>query len=164
MSGTKTDTDSSDAVSHTRVDIYIVDDDPGHVRLIEKNLHRSGIPNVITVFNDGESVLNHITDPALVRGPILIILDLNMPGISGIQVLRQLKRCEDTKRIPVIVLTTSSDSEEIQHCYDLGCNLFMTKPIRYSKFAEHIKTLGQVLQIVEPPRPRTRPAAVRSNQ
>lgn len=161
MSDTDKDTASYESVLDNQVDIYVVDDDPGHVRLIEKNLHRSGIPNIITVFNDGESVLEHIAAQSSARRPILIILDLNMPGISGIQVLRQLKSCEDTKRIPVIVLTTSADSEEVQHCYDLGCNLFMTKPIRYRKFAEHIKTLGKVLQIVEPPRPRTRPVAVR---
>jgi len=131
------------------VSIYVVDDDSGHSRLIEKNLRRSGIGNEIEVFSDGRDVLNRMQNERKQDQPILILLDLNMPGLSGKRVLKKLKTDERTKQVPVIVLTTSDSPEEIKECYELGCNLFMTKPMRYEKFAENVRQLGLVFQIVE---------------
>ena len=132
-------------------EIYIVDDDPGHARLIEKNLRRSGIGNAIVVFCSGAEVLEQIHGQDESKQPILMMLDLNMPGISGQGVLKTLKRDERTKHIPIIVLTTTDSAAEIEECYALGCNLFMTKPMQYQKFAENIRQLGLVFQIVEAP-------------
>jgi CheY-like chemotaxis protein len=135
----------------TPVQIYVVDDDPGHVRLIQKNLRRSGIFNNIKVFQDGASVIEDLQNKPTAAHPILMLLDLNMPGIDGFQVLNTLKANQATKQIPIIVLTTANEPREIQRCYDLGCNLFMTKPMNYEEFAENIRKLGLLFQIVEPP-------------
>lgn len=132
------------------VNIYVVDDDPGHTRLIEKNLRRSGIGNAIEVFSSGTDILHRMQNEKQQDHPILMLLDLNMPGLSGKRVLKELKLDERTKSVPVIVLTTSDSPAEVEECYALGCNLYMTKPMQYEKFAENVRQLGLVLQIVEP--------------
>lgn len=133
------------------IEIYIVDDDPGHTRLIEKNLRRSGIGNTIVVFSNGAEVLERIHAQDEPNQPVLILLDLNMPGVSGQSVLKALKLDEFTKHIPIIVLTTTDSPAEVKECYALGCNLFLTKPMQYDKFAQNIRQLGLVFQIVETP-------------
>lgn len=131
------------------VRIYVVDDDPGHTRLIEKNLRRSGIGHAIEVFSNGTDILTRMQNDEQQDHPKLLLLDLNMPGVSGKRVLKELKLDERTKQVPIIVLTTSDNPAEVKECYELGCNLFMTKPMQYDKFAESIRQLGLVLQIVE---------------
>lgn len=133
------------------VTIYVVDDDPGHSRLIEKNLRRSGIGYAIEVFSNGTDVLERMRDKNYPGEPILILLDLNMPGISGQGVLKTLKQEERTKHIPIIMLSTTDSEAEINECYALGCNLFMTKPMDYEDFAANVRQLGGVFQIIETP-------------
>jgi len=134
------------------VNIYVVDDDPGHARLIEKNFRRSGIANVIEVFSNGVDVLERVHSNQESSQPILILLDLNMPGMSGQRVMKALKDDERTKQIPIIVLTTTDSPAEIKECYRLGCDLFMTKPMQYEEFAGNIRQLGLGFQIIAIPR------------
>lgn len=134
-----------------RTEIYVVDDDPGHSRLIVKKLRRSGIGNSVVVFSGGAEVLERIHSQDESKQPILMLLDLNMPGISGQGVLKNLKLDERTKHIPIIVLTSTDSPAEVNECYALGCNLFMTKPMQYEEFAQNIRQLGLVFQIVEAP-------------
>src|SRR6185312_9848568 len=82
---------------------------------------------------------------------VVIVLDLNMPGIDGFEILRHLKASEHTRRIPVIVLTTTDTPKDIDRCYALGCNVFMTKPVGYEDFSEAIRKLGLMLTIVQVP-------------
>lgn len=140
------------------ITILLVEDDEGHSLLIRKNLRRSGFTNDIVPFTNGQAVLDYLFgegsqgEPA--DTPMLILLDLNMPGLSGLQVLERIKSDERTRRIPVIILTTTDDSREMSRCYDLGCNLYITKPVQYEDFAAAIRELGLLLTIVTVPHAR----------
>lgn len=140
---------------HRTVNIIMVEDDEGHARLIEKNIRRAGIMNDIRHFTDGGTALdymfNHADGPAL-NGPALILLDLNLPDMSGTDILARIKG-EDSpvRRTPVVVLTTTDDRQEIQRCYDLGCNVYITKPVNYESFAQAIRQLGLFLSVIQVP-------------
>jgi CheY-like chemotaxis protein len=137
------------------VTIVMIEDDEGHARLIEKNIRRAGISNAIRHFPDGTSALDylykHQEGPAL-NGPALILLDLNLPDMSGTDILSKIKSGV-LKRTPVVVLTTTDDKVEIQRCYDLGCNVYITKPVNYESFAGAIRQLGLFLSVIQVPDP-----------
>jgi CheY-like chemotaxis protein len=136
------------------VNIIMVEDDEGHARLIEKNIRRAGINNGICHFTDGGSALdylfNHPEGPAK-NGPALILLDLNLPDMSGTDILARVKSDEHLKRTPVVVLTTTDDKLEIERCYDLGANVYITKPVNYESFADAIRQLGLFLSVIQVP-------------
>jgi CheY-like chemotaxis protein len=138
------------------VSIVMIEDDEGHARLIEKNIRRAGISNDIRHFTDGTSALAYLFDapdgPRL-NGPALVLLDLNLPDMSGTDILARIKG-EDAgrlRRAPVVVLTTTDDKVEIQRCYDLGCNVYITKPVNYESFAQAIRQLGLFLSVIQVP-------------
>ena len=138
------------------VTILLVEDDPGHTRLIEKNLRRAGITNEIILITDGQQAIDYLFRQGQYarserRSPMLVLLDLNLPGLDGYQVLQQMKRDERTRRIPVVILTTTDDAHEVSRCYDLGCNVYMTKPMDYEKFSEAIRKIGMFLSVVTVP-------------
>ena len=133
------------------VTILLVEDDPGHARLIEKNLRRSHIANRIVHVSDGQEALGYLFDDERASS-LLMLLDLNMPVLDGYQVLERIKTDERTKRIPVIVLTTTDDAREVSRCYDLGCSVYVTKPVSYQQFSEAICTLGLFLSVVTVPK------------
>ncbi|HUO21939.1 MAG TPA: response regulator [Caulobacteraceae bacterium] len=139
---------------HHPVTILMIEDDLGHARLIEKNIRRAGISNTIHHFTDGGSALeflyNHPDSPAL-NGPALVLLDLNLPDMSGADILAKIKGDPALKRTPVVVLTTTDDKLEIQRCYDLGCNVYLTKPVNYENFADAIRQLGLFLSVIQVP-------------
>ena len=80
--------------------------------------------------------------------PLLVLLDLNMPVLNGYQVLERMKRDERTKSIPVIILTTTDDAREVSRCYELGCNVYITKPVDYEQFSEAIRKLGLFIMVM----------------
>lgn len=130
--------------------IFIVDDDEGHALLVENSLRDAGVSNEIVQFRNGDDVLDYVfADEAQV--PLLMLLDLNMPGIRGTEVLARLRADERTSAVPVIIVTTTSQAPEIEECYKLGCNLYVTKPVQYSEFVNAIRTLGLVFEIVKLP-------------
>jgi CheY-like chemotaxis protein len=132
--------------------ILLVEDDPGHARLIEKNLLRSSASCEIVKLTNGQQILDYLFANGRAESPsMLVLLDLNMPGLSGYQVLQRLKAHERTRSIPVVILTTTDDSAEIKRCYDLGCNAYVTKPVDYEQFSEMIHRLGLFLTIVRTP-------------
>jgi CheY-like chemotaxis protein len=139
---------------HRSVSIVMIEDDEGHARLIEKNIRRAGILNDIKHFTDGHSALDFLwhspQGPAL-NGPALVLLDLNLPDMSGTDILTRIKNDEALKRTPVVVLTTTDDKVEIQRCYDLGCNVYITKPVNYENFAQAIRQLGLFLSVIQVP-------------
>ncbi len=140
---------------HRSVTIVMIEDDEGHARLIEKNIRRAGILNDIRHFTDGTAALdylyNHQDGPAL-NGPALILLDLNLPDMSGTDILARIKAEGGAlKRTPVVVLTTTDDKVEIQRCYDLGCNVYITKPVNYESFANAIRQLGLFFSVIQVP-------------
>lgn len=140
------------------VNILLVEDDDGHATLIEKNLRRAGLSNHFTRFKDGQEVLDYFRSKnACTDGTAsacLVLLDINMPRVDGIQVLKSLKANPATETIPIIMLTTTDDPREIDRCYQLGCNVYVTKPVEYEPFLEAIKRLGLFLQVVKLP-PKT---------
>ncbi len=138
------------------VTIVMIEDDEGHARLIEKNIRRAGVNNEIVPFRDGTGAIDYlfgVDGTAIVnRGkPLLILLDLNLPDMTGIDILKRVKENEHLKRIPVVVLTTTDDKHEIQRCYDLGCNVYVTKPVNYENFANAIRQLGLFFAVIQVP-------------
>ena len=92
----------------------------------------------------------------LFRSPLLVLLDLNLPVLDGYQVLKRMKEDERTKRIPVIILTTTDDTREVSRCYELGCNVYITKPVDYERFSDAIRKIGLFLSVVTIPEPEGR--------
>lgn len=141
-------------MSQQPVNIVMIEDDEGHARLIEKNIRRAGISNNVRHFLDGTSALDYLyNDPhgPACNGPALILLDLNLPDMSGTSILEKVKSDDKLKRTPVVVLTTTDDKVEIQRCYDLGCNVYVTKPVNYESFADAIRQLGLFLSVIQVP-------------
>ena len=139
--------------SAQEVTILLVEDDPGHARLIEKNLRRSNITNEIITVSDGQQALDYLFGEGQCAGseyvsPLLVLLDLNLPVLDGYQVLQRMKADERTMRIPVVILTTTDDAREVSRCYDLGCNVYIIKPVDYAQFSEAIRKLGLFLSVV----------------
>jgi CheY-like chemotaxis protein len=136
--------------------IVMIEDDEGHARLIEKNIRRAGVTNEILSFRDGTTALDHLLGPdgsgrAVAGRSHLVLLDLNLPDMTGIDILARLKANEHLRRAPVIVLTTTDDQREIQRCYDLGANVYITKPLNYDSFANAIRQLGLFLAVMQIP-------------
>lgn len=138
------------------VTIIMIEDDEGHARLIEKNIRRAGVANEIVPFANGTDALAYLLGPdgsGLVNKgrQLLVLLDLNLPDMTGIDILEKVKNNEHTKRSPVVVLTTTDDQREIQRCYDLGANVYITKPVDYDGFAHAIKQLGLFFSVMQIP-------------
>jgi CheY-like chemotaxis protein len=136
--------------------ILIAEDDAGHARLIEKNLARAGLHNAIQWFGDGQAILDFLfrrgTGPQrAVVSPYLLLLDIRMPRVDGVEVLRRVKSDPELHKIPVIMLTTTDDPREVERCHDIGCNSYIVKPVDYDKFAEAIKSLGLYISLVQVP-------------
>jgi len=138
------------------VTIIMIEDDEGHARLIERNIRRSGVNNDVVPFSTGTDALKYLfgSDGTGLhhRGrALLILLDLNLPDMSGIEILRQIKGSKYLKATPVVVLTTTDDSDEIKRCYELGCSVYITKPVNYENFANAIRQLGLFFSVIQVP-------------
>jgi len=138
------------------VTILLVEDDSGHARLIEKNLRRANLGNDLIVVSDGAQALDFVFRQGDFvhrdhTEALLILLDLNLPVLDGYQVLERLKSDEQTKKIPIVILTTTDDPREVSRCYELGCNVYVTKPVEYTEFSEAIRQLGLFLAVATIP-------------
>ena len=130
--------------------IILAEDDEGHAGLIIRNLRRTGIDNEILHFKNGEETLNFLL--GLNGGPhrkegvsYILLLDLRMPKVDGIEVMRQIKHDKKMRSIPVIVITTTDDPGEIELCYALGCSSYIVKPVNFEEFNEAFRQLGNYL-------------------
>lgn len=138
------------------VKIIMIEDDEGHARLIERNIRRSGVNNEIVPFANGTDAVKHLfgsdnTGIAHKDDALLILLDLNLPDMTGIDILRRVKENQYLKQAPVVVLTTTDDAQEIKRCYELGCNVYITKPVNYENFANAIRQLGLFFSVIQVP-------------
>jgi CheY-like chemotaxis protein len=137
------------------VTIVIVEDDPGHARLIERGLRRAHIANEIVMLCDGQEALDYLLPEPCIEEPpdlpCLMLLDLGLPIVDGYHVLERVKGDERTQHIPVIILTTVDVPAEIERCYALGCNVYITKPVEEIRFLEAIRQVGLCLSIVQIP-------------
>lgn len=137
--------------------ILLVEDDAAHAELIEANLRRGSLANPIVRAGNGQEALDYLLRRGKWQGSarpetLLVLLDLNMPVIDGVQVLRTIKSDPGLKKIPVIVLTSTDEPREIESAYDIGCNAYVTKPVRYQAFAETIQGLGQFVTLLAVPK------------
>jgi CheY-like chemotaxis protein len=145
------------ATNHSVTTILLVEDDDAHAQLIEANLRRGGLGNPIERFSDGQAVLEYLRGETVQAGrelpeSLLMLLDLNMPGVDGAQVLAAVKSDADLRKMPIIVLTSTDDPREIDSAYERGCNAYVTKPVRYEEFVGTIQRLGQFVTLLAMPR------------
>lgn len=136
--------------------ILIADDDDGHAELIRRNLTRAGIVNDLIRFRDGQEVMDFLTLQG--TGPqrqpdtaYVLLLDIRMPKLDGIEVLSLIKSNDELKKIPVIMITTTDDPREVERCHHLGCSNYITKPVEYENFVNAIRQLGLFLSVVAIP-------------
>jgi CheY-like chemotaxis protein len=123
--------------------ILIVDDDEGHAILIRENLESAGVPNRIEHFRDGQAVLDFFAARAANPSDrYIVLLDIRMPKIDGIEVLRRMRADPELRMLPIIMLTTTDDVRDVQRCHQLGCNGYIQKPVDYDRFAEAIRRIG----------------------
>ena len=144
------------------VNVLLVEDDEGHATLVRRNLKRAGLATDPVHLRDGQELLDYVyrRGPWHTRGPhpsLAMILDLNMPRLGGMEVLRRLKSDETMARIPVFVLTTTDNPLEIERCYALGAAACLVKPVDYGAFGEMLHRLADFLMAAhmpsEPPPP-----------
>ncbi len=136
--------------------ILIAEDDEGHAALIRKNLERAGIMNQIIRFIDGQEALDFFFSTTGENHwersrSYLLLLDIRMPKVDGVEILKRLKTHEEFKKIPVIMVTTTDDPREINNCHANGCSSYVVKPVDYEKFTAAIRQLGLFLLVVEVP-------------
>lgn len=137
--------------------ILLVEDNPRDVELTQRALQKANVTNGIKVVEDGVEALNFFFGENGKSGcageecPVVVLLDLKLPRVDGLEVLRRLSSEEKTKRIPVVVLTSSNEEKDIIASYDLGANSFVRKPVKFSGFAEAIKQLGLYWLILNQP-------------
>jgi CheY-like chemotaxis protein len=133
--------------------ILIVEDDEGHAILIRENLEMAGLKNPIRHFRDGQAILDFFFDRSgralpTPEGTFLLLLDIRMPKVDGIEVLRRLKSDPVLRKLPVVMLTTTDDTREVERCHALGCNVYIQKPVDYDRFAEAIRRLGLFVSLL----------------
>ena len=137
--------------------ILIVDDDEGHTILIRQSFAEVGLPNQFVEFCDGQAVLDFLTGVAgrgggvAIRNPYLLLLDIRMPKVDGVEVLRRVKADPNTRTIPVIMLSTTDDPREIERCHRFGCSAYVQKPVDYDSLANVGRRLGDFMKIVTVP-------------
>lgn len=135
-------------MENDKVEILLVEDNPNDVELTLHALKKSHLTNKIHVARDGEEALKYFfgeieNDAArIIPGPKVILLDLKLPKVDGMEVLRKLKNHPATKTIPVVVLTSSNEERDIVETYSLGVNSYIVKPVDFAKFVEAMRTLG----------------------
>lgn len=140
-------------------EILLVEDNLSDAELTIRALKKSNLANKIVHLEDGQEALDYIFTEGNYSGrkiediPKVILLDLKMPKINGIQVLQKIKSDERTKKIPVVVLTSSKEDPDIQECYRLGVNSYVVKPVQFEKFLQAVSELGLYWMLInQPPR------------
>ncbi len=140
--------------------ILLAEDDPNDVELTLTALEEYNLANKVTVAHDGEEALDYLYHrgnfKARVNGnPIFVLVDLKMPKVNGLEVLRQMKSDEKLKMIPVIVLTSSREAPDLTEAYKLGVNAYVVKPVGFQDFIKAVKELGVFWAAINEPPPNS---------
>ena len=142
------------------MEILLVEDDPKDLRLTLHGLQSENLKNRIQVARDGEEALDFLfcrgaySNRAADHPPTLVLLDLKLPKVDGIAVLREIKAHPATQAIPVVVLTSSGEDRDLVECYKLGVNSYIQKPVDFDQFRQTIKVLGMYWLVVNRPPPQ----------
>lgn len=142
-----------------RHSILLVEDNADDVELTLHAFRSSRVANDIVVARDGETALDYLFGTGRYAGrdirelPALVLLDLKLPGIGGIEVLRALRARAETRRVPVVVLTTSDETTDVVGCYDLGVNSYIRKPVAFDAFNDVVNQLGLYWLVTNTPPP-----------
>lgn len=129
--------------------ILLVEDNPDDEKLVIRSLRRSKIANEINIARNGEEALNILFSDAPL--PAVVLLDIKLPKIDGLEVLRRLRASDRTRLLPIVVLTSSSEERDIIDSYSLGANSYVRKPVEFDKFAEAVQQLGLYWMVVNEP-------------
>lgn len=139
--------------------ILLVEDNPDDEVLAIRALKRNHISNEIVVAHDGVEALDYLFGTGIYQGrninikPAVVLLDLKLPRVDGIEVLRRLREDDRTKLIPVVILTTSSEEQDMLNSYSMGCNSYIRKPVDFVQFTEAIRQLGMYWLLMNEPPP-----------
>lgn len=143
--------------------VLLVEDNADDEALILRAFRRTALPHDIVVTHDGAEALEFLfgsttgESPSDVELPMVMFLDLKLPKLSGLDVLRRVRAQERTRSLPVVILTSSKEQEDIERCYELGANSYVNKPVDFTKFAEAVQDMGKYwLMLNEPPLPTLR--------
>ena len=136
--------------------ILMAEDDEGHTGLIKRNLRRAGINNKIQHFADGQKLMDFLFDAdGELKIPkektYLLLLDIRMPVMDGIEALKKIKGCPQLKSMPIFMFTTAENPGEVNICHDLGCSGYITKPVAYDEFTETCEKLASFLKVLKVP-------------
>ena len=129
-------------------EIILVEDNPSDADLIKRALNKNNVANKILHLKDGQEVIDYLFGEGQWKGrttantPKVILLDLKMPKVSGIEVLKKIKSNQETMGIPVVVLTSSKEDPDIKECYKLGVNSYVVKPVGFEDFSRTVAQLG----------------------
>lgn len=138
--------------------ILLAEDDPNDAELTLNGLEQYNLANRVVVVHDGAEALDYVYRRNQFEGrpngnPAVILLDLKMPKVNGIEVLEQLRGDETTKKIPIVVLTSSKEEPDIARCYELGVNAYVVKPVDFKQFVDAIKEVGLFWAVINQPPP-----------
>jgi CheY-like chemotaxis protein len=138
--------------------ILLVEDDPKDIELTLAALAEYNLANEVEIARDGVEALDYVFRRGLFAerpagNPVVILLDLKLPKVDGIQVLQQLKADEQMRLIPVVALTSSRESRDLKECYKLGVNAYVVKPVRFLEFVEAVKQIGVFWALINEPPP-----------
>lgn len=139
--------------------ILLVEDNPSDINLTKRAFEKGHITNNLVVAEDGQEALDYIFGNGIYANrdisqlPTLILLDLKLPKVSGLEVLKRIRAAEIIKRLPVVILTSSKEDEDVAASYDLGVNSYIRKPIDFNQFVEAIKYLGLYWLVINEPPP-----------
>jgi CheY-like chemotaxis protein len=141
--------------------ILLVEDDPKDIELTISALSEYNLANDIQVARDGVEALDYLFRRGKFTGetegnPVVILLDLRMPKLDGIQVLREIKAEKKLQTIPVVIMTSSHESRDLETCYQLGANAYVVKPVKFADFVEAVKGIGVFWALINEPPPGIR--------
>jgi CheY-like chemotaxis protein len=142
--------------------ILLVEDNSSDIGLTQRALGKSHIANELIIAEDGQEALDYVFGASAHAGrdvaelPALVLLDLKLPKVDGLEVLRQIRADERTRRLPVVVLTSSQEEWDLAACYDLGVNSYIRKPVDFTQFVQAIQHLGLYWLVLNEPPPKVR--------